>query len=103
MANNLPLEKQIAVVHALAEGNAIRAIERMTGIHRDTVMRLGVKAGENFSVKLRDISKDGKPRKNTVLLPCVQDLLAIGVDFDRADGLVSKEQVGKYPSSSACK
>lgn len=47
MANVLPLEKQIAVVHALAEGNAIRAVERMTGIHRDTVMRLGVKAGEN--------------------------------------------------------
>lgn len=47
MANNLPIEKQIAVVSALAEGNAIRAIERQTGIHRDTIMRLGVKVGQN--------------------------------------------------------
>lgn len=41
MANILPPEKQTAVVSALAEGNAIRAIERMTGIHRDTIMRVG--------------------------------------------------------------
>jgi IS1 family transposase len=46
MANILPLEKQIAVISALAEGSAIRSIERMTGIHRDTIMRLGVKIGE---------------------------------------------------------
>ncbi len=30
----------------LCEGNSIRSIERMTGIHRDTVMRLGVRMGE---------------------------------------------------------
>lgn len=30
----------------LAEGNSIRSIERMTGVHRDTVMRLGVRVGE---------------------------------------------------------
>jgi uncharacterized protein YerC len=41
MANILSLEKQMAVVHALAEGNSIRSIERMTNIHRDTIMRLG--------------------------------------------------------------
>ena len=29
----------------LAEGNSIRAIERMTGVHRDTIMRLGVRVG----------------------------------------------------------
>lgn len=46
MSNNLSPEKQTAVVHALAEGNSIRSIERMTGIHRDTVMRLGVRVGE---------------------------------------------------------
>lgn len=46
MANVLPLQKQIAVISALAEGNSIRSIERMTGIHRDTIMRLGVKIGE---------------------------------------------------------
>lgn len=46
MANILNKEKQIAVISALAEGNSIRSIERMTGIHRDTVMRLGVRVGE---------------------------------------------------------
>jgi IS1 family transposase len=47
MANILPLEKQVTVIHALAEGNSIRSIERMTNIHRDTIMRLGVKVGES--------------------------------------------------------
>jgi len=40
------MEKKIQVVSALAEGSSIRAIERMTGIHRDTIMRLGVKVGQ---------------------------------------------------------
>ncbi len=42
MANVLKKEKQVAVISALAEGSSIRSIERMTGIHRDTIMRLGV-------------------------------------------------------------
>jgi IS1 family transposase len=46
MANILRKEKQVAVISALAEGNSIRSIERMTGIHRDTIMRLGVPVGE---------------------------------------------------------
>ena len=46
MANILPLEKQVMAIHALAEGNSIRSIERMTNIHRDTIMRLGVKVGQ---------------------------------------------------------
>src|SRR6185312_1513601 len=40
MANVLPKDKQIAVIASLAEGSSIRSIERMTGIHRDTIMRL---------------------------------------------------------------
>jgi IS1 family transposase len=46
MANVLNTDKQIAVIAALAEGSSIRAIERMTGIHRDTIMRLGVRVGQ---------------------------------------------------------
>jgi IS1 family transposase len=46
MANILRRERQVQAVHALCEGTSIRAIERMTGIHRDTVMRLGVRVGE---------------------------------------------------------
>ncbi len=46
MANVLSKDKQIAVTAALAEGSSIRSIERMTGIHRDTIMRLGVRIGQ---------------------------------------------------------
>jgi hypothetical protein len=46
MANVLPKDKQIAVIEALAEGSSIRSIERLTGIHRDTIMRLGVRVGK---------------------------------------------------------
>jgi IS1 family transposase len=46
MANVLPKDKQDTIIGALAEGNSIRSIERMTGIHRDTIMRLGVRVGE---------------------------------------------------------
>ena len=42
----LSQEQQSAVIAALCEGVAIRATERLTGIHRDTIMRLGVKVGE---------------------------------------------------------
>jgi IS1 family transposase len=46
MANVLNTDKQIAVIGALTEGSSIRSIERITGVHRDTVMRLGVKVGQ---------------------------------------------------------
>lgn len=44
--NKLSKERQAQVISALVEGNSIRSIERMTGIHRDTIMRLGVRVGE---------------------------------------------------------
>lgn len=44
--NVLPAQKQIAVIAALTEGVSIRATERLTGVHRDTVMRLGVRVGQ---------------------------------------------------------
>ena len=44
--NHLNKDKQIAVIAALAEGSSIRSIERMTGVHRDTIMRLGVRIGQ---------------------------------------------------------
>lgn len=46
MANKLKMEKKIMAVSMLCENNSIRAIERMTGVHRDTIMRLGVRIGQ---------------------------------------------------------
>src|SRR5271169_5328998 len=45
MANELKTETKVLAVSMLAEGNSIRSIERITGVHRDTVMRLGVRVG----------------------------------------------------------
>jgi IS1 family transposase len=52
MANVLPMEKQVAAISALAEGSSIRSIERMTGVHRDTIMRLGVRIGHGCQTLL---------------------------------------------------
>ena len=46
MANVLPRSKQIQIIKALVEGVSIRSIERMTDVHRDTIMRLMVKIGQ---------------------------------------------------------
>ncbi len=58
MANVLPKDKQIAVIGALAEGSSIRSIERMTGIHRDTIMRLGVRIGQGCEMLLDSKMQD---------------------------------------------
>ena len=47
--NRLKKEKELAIVSALVEGNSIRSIERMTGVHRDTIMRLLNRVGERCS------------------------------------------------------
>jgi IS1 family transposase len=46
MANILKTEKKVAVVSMLAEGSSMAAIARITGIHPDTIMRLGVRIGQ---------------------------------------------------------
>jgi hypothetical protein len=47
--NILSRDKQIAVISALTGGCSIRATERLTGIHRDTIMRLGVRVGDGYA------------------------------------------------------
>jgi IS1 family transposase len=44
--NILSRDQQIAAISALTEGCSIRATEPLTGIHRDTIMRLGVRVGD---------------------------------------------------------
>lgn len=77
MANNLSREKQIGVLKALVEGVSIRSIERMTGIHRDTVMRLGARVGEGCAALL-----DAK----MVDLPCKR------LELDELWAFVGKKQ-----------
>lgn len=60
MGKAIETEKQVAIIAALAEGSGIRQIERITGVHRDTIMRLGVKVGKGcaalLDAKMRDLS-----------------------------------------------
>ena len=77
MANVLKTEKQVAIIAALAEGNSIRSIERMTGVHRDTIMRLGVKIGRGCARVMDEKMRD---------LPC-EDL-----QLDEIWGFVGRKQ-----------
>lgn len=50
--NKLPLEKQILLLSMLTEGSSIRSIERITGVNRNTVMSLLVRAGQQAQIIL---------------------------------------------------
>ncbi len=52
--NVLPIQKKLAVISALVEGNSIRSIERMFGVHRDTIMRLLVATGQHCQAILNE-------------------------------------------------
>jgi IS1 family transposase len=43
--NILSRDQQIQIIACLTEGQSIRATERITGVHRDTIMRLGERVG----------------------------------------------------------
>jgi IS1 family transposase len=77
MANVLNTDKQIAVIGALAEGSSIRSIERITGVHRDTIMRLGVKVEQGCTALM-----DAKMRN----LPCRR------LEMDEIWGFVGKKE-----------
>src|ERR1700679_57954 len=86
MANVLNTDKQIAVISALAEGSSIRSIERMTGIHRDTIMRLGVRVGQGCTAMM-----DAKMR----------DLSCTRLELDEIWGFVGKKEAHVQPGDDA--
>lgn len=56
--NRLSTEKQETVIRALAEGSSIRSVERMTGVHRDTIMRLGLRVGATCEQIMDETMRD---------------------------------------------
>jgi IS1 family transposase len=58
--NSLPIEKQILVATLLCEGNSIRSISRITGVHKCTITSLLVKLGEKANELLNEHIKDVK-------------------------------------------
>jgi IS1 family transposase len=85
MANMLSTEKQTAIIAALAEGSSIRSIERITGVHRDTIMRLGVRIGQGCAELL-----DSKMRG----LNCRH------LQFDELWGFIGKKEKHVRPDDS---
>jgi IS1 family transposase len=116
--NTLALDKKIAVLSAMIEGNSIRSVERMTGVHRDTIMRLTTRTGELcaafldrqmrglrparvqadeiwtyvFKKQARIIGKDNPPEYG-------DQYVFVGMDADTK--LVISHLVGKREASSA--
>lgn len=85
MPNVLSTEKQVAVISALAEGAGIRQIERITGVHRDTIMRLGVRVGNGCANLLDHKMRD---------LPCNH------LQFDEVWGFIGKKERHCTPDDS---
>lgn len=83
--NILSREKQIEIVAALVEGCSIRATERLTGVHRDTIMRLGVRVGQ------------GCARVHDELM---QNLQPAAVELDEIWSFVGKKQRKATPEGS---
>jgi transposase-like protein len=75
----MPMEKAALALQLLVEGSSLRTTERITGLHRDTILRLLVHAGEKcqalmgrviVNVPVKDVACDeiwgyvGKKEKN---------------------------------------
>jgi IS1 family transposase len=86
MANILSKDKQIAVISALAEGASMRALARMTDIHRDTICRLAVRVGQGCAKLL-----DQKMRS----LTCQY------LQFDELWGFIGKKERHVMPQDDA--
>ena len=52
--NRLPFSKQEQVIHLLLEGCSIRSVTRLTGVHRETIAKLLLRAGANCEVLMRE-------------------------------------------------
>jgi len=77
MANILSRDKQIQVIAALAEGCSMRALTRMTGIHRSAIARVALNVGHGCARLL-----DEKMR----------DLTCNFLQFDEIWGFIGKKQ-----------
>ncbi len=116
--NKLKIEQQEKVISALVVGVSMRSAERMTGIHRDTIMRLGVRTGEKchdiLDHEMRNIKSEriqldeiwsfvGKKQKHVGLMVNVEEVgdQWIFVALDADTKLVPSYIVGKRTSENA--
>jgi transposase-like protein len=59
-AMRTPLEKAETILKMLVEGSSVRSVERITGVHRDTILRLnmlaGVRCSDLMDAKMRNLT-----------------------------------------------
>ena len=82
--NQLCLARQVQVVALLTEGVAIRAVSRLTGIHRDTIMRLSLSVGQACH-RLHDAA--------------MRDLQVPALQLDETWAFIQKKQHNRKPDS----
>ena len=70
-------EVQATVISGLVEGASIRSMERITGVHRDTIMRLALRVGQGCALLLDETMRD---------LPCER------LEVDEIWSYVAKKQ-----------
>lgn len=85
VVNQLKPEKQELILNLLVEGNSIRGIERITGVHRDTIMRLMISVGESCQYYMSQ---------------CFQGLTCRYVECDEIWTYVGKKQKNVKPSDN---
>jgi IS1 family transposase len=115
--NTLPFDKKSQILSLLVEGLSVRSIERITGVHRDTIIRLMISTGEtareimdtamnNLAVRRLEVDEIwtyvGKKQKRTWLgdLPEYGDQYVF-VALDPETKLVPAFRVGKRTAANA--
>ncbi|MGI8962728.1 MAG: IS1 family transposase [Bryobacteraceae bacterium] len=81
----LPVAKAEMVLKLMVEGMSIRSIERLTEVHRDTIMRLLVLAGERCEILLGET---------------VQNIRAKDVEVDEVWTYIRKKENKKTPEEA---
>ena len=82
----LPLDRAVSILQLLLEGMSVRSAERITGVHRDTILRLLVLAGE---------------RCEALMLSKCQNLSVKDVEVDEIWGYVGKKEGHKSDDDGA--
>jgi IS1 family transposase len=73
----LPIDRAVNILQLLLEGMSIRSVERVTGVHRDTILKLLVLAGK---------------RCEALMLAKCQNLSVKDVEVDEIWGYVGKKE-----------
>jgi len=120
MANVLKAEKQLEIVKNLVNGQSIRATERITGVHRDTICRFLVRIGngcrELLDAEMRNLTlnhlqcdeiwtfcgkKQGKLDADTKRMIFDQGDIYLWVAFDEETKLIPTFVLGKRTADMA--